>query len=33
VLAALAGGDYAVEIEVVEGSKTQKIISAIRVVR
>ena len=33
VLAALAGGDYAVEIEVVEGGKTQKIISAIRVVR
>jgi hypothetical protein len=33
VLAALAGGDYAVEVEVVDGGKTQKIISAIRVVR
>jgi hypothetical protein len=33
VLAALAGGDYAIEIEVVESGKTQKLISAIRVVR
>jgi hypothetical protein len=33
VLAALARGDYAIEIEVVDGGKTQKIISAIRVVR
>jgi VWFA-related protein len=32
-LAALAGGEYAVEIEVVDGGKTQRIISAIRVVR
>jgi hypothetical protein len=33
VLAPLAGGDYAIEIEVVGASKTQKVISAIRVVR
>jgi VWFA-related protein len=33
VLAALAGGDYAIELDIVEGGKTQKIISGIRVVR
>jgi VWFA-related protein len=33
VLAPLAGGDYAIEIEVVGAGKTQKVISAIRVVR
>ena len=33
VLAPLAGGDYAIEIEVVGDGKTQKVISAIRVVR
>ncbi len=33
VLAALSGGDYAIEIEVIGGDKSQRIISAIRVVR
>ena len=33
VLAPLAGGDYAIEIEVVGAGKTQKVVSAIRVVR
>jgi hypothetical protein len=33
VLAPLAGGDYAVELEVVGAGKTQKVVSAIRVVR
>ena len=33
VLAPLAGGDYAIEMEVVGAGKTQKVISAIRVVR
>jgi hypothetical protein len=33
VLAPLAGGDYAIEMEVVGASKTQKVVSAIRVVR
>ena len=32
-LAALSGGDYAIEIEVIGGDKSQRIISAIRVVR
>jgi VWFA-related protein len=33
VLAALSGGDYAIEIEVIDGGKSQRIVSAIRVVR
>jgi VWFA-related protein len=33
VLAPLAGGDYAIEVEVVGAGKTQRIVSAIRVVR
>ena len=33
VLAPLAGGDYAIEIEVVEAAKAQRVVSAIRVVR
>ena len=33
VLAPLAGGDYAIEVEVVGAGKTQKVVSAIRVVR
>lgn len=33
VLAALANGDYAIEIELVGGDKSQRVISAIRVVR
>ena len=33
VLAALSGGDYAIEIEVIGGDKSQRIVSAIRVVR
>jgi VWFA-related protein len=33
VLAALSGGDYAVEIEVVGTSKSQRIVSAIRIVK
>ena len=33
VLAPLAGGDYAIEVEVVGASRSQRIISAIRVVR
>ena len=33
VLAPLAGGDYAIEIEVVGRSKSQRVVSAIRVVR
>ena len=33
VLAPLAGGDYAIEVEVVSAGKTDKVISAIRVVR
>ena len=33
VLAPLAGGDYAIEIEVVGAAKAQRVISAIRVVR
>jgi VWFA-related protein len=32
-LAALSGGDYAIEIEVIGGDKSQRIVSAIRVVR
>ena len=33
VLAPLAGGDYAIEVEVVGDGKSQRVISAIRVVR
>jgi hypothetical protein len=33
VLAALSGGDYAVEIEVVGAGKSQRVVSAIRIVR
>ena len=33
VLAALSSGDYAIEIEVIGGDKSQRIVSAIRVVR
>ena len=32
-LAALSGGDYAIEIEVIGSDKSQRIVSAIRVVR
>jgi hypothetical protein len=33
VLAPLAGGDYVIEVELVEASKSQRVLSAIRVVR
>ena len=33
MLAALSGGDYAIEIEVIGADKSQRIVSAIRVVR